>query len=266
MIPPVALIEFRGVHKAFGPKVVYAGLDLQVQRGETLTIIGGSGSGKSVMLRCLIGLMRPDGGSIVFDGREVTTMDAESLRRLRRRVAMLFQGAALFDSLRVEDNVAYPLREHGLGLTRDAIAERVALSLERVGLPGIERMMPADLSGGMRKRVGLARAIAIEPEVILYDEPTTGLDPISTTRINHLIVELKRRLAVTSIVVTHDMASAFYVSDRLAMLHQGRILTTGTADEFRASPLAEVQRFIRGDLVETESTATWVPPSPDGLG
>jgi len=259
----VALIEFRDVHKAFGQKAVYSGLSLQVQRGETLTIIGGSGSGKSVLLKCLIGLMSADRGSIVFDGKEVTTMDSESLRMVRRRVAMLFQGAALFDSLRVGDNVAYPLREHGLGLTRQAIDERVALSLERVGLPGIERMMPADLSGGMRKRVGLARAIAIEPEVILYDEPTTGLDPISTTRINHLIVELKRRLAVTSIVVTHDMASAFFVSDRMAMLHDGKILTTGTPDEFRTSPLREVQRFIRGDLVEVESTATWVPPSPE---
>jgi phospholipid/cholesterol/gamma-HCH transport system ATP-binding protein len=256
----VALIEFRGIHKSFGPKVIYQGLNLDVLAGETLTIIGGSGAGKSVMLKCLIGLLRPDRGSITFEGNEVTRMDAEALRQVRRRVGMLFQGAALFDSLSVFDNVAYPLHEHGLGWSPAAIAERVELSLDRVGLPGVEKMMPADLSGGMRKRVGLARAIAIEPEVILYDEPTTGLDPISTTRINHLIVELKKSLHVTSIVVTHDMQSAFFVSDRMAMLHDGRILTTGTAEEFRTSPLREVQRFIRGDLAETEPTATWVPP------
>ncbi|MBL9037918.1 MAG: ATP-binding cassette domain-containing protein, partial [Archangium sp.] len=174
------LIRYEGLFKAFGTKRIYEDLSLDVRRGETLTIIGGSGTGKSVLLKCLIGLMYPDAGSIWFDGQDVTTLDERALRTVRKKVAMVFQGAALFDSLSVAENIAYPLKENMPELTPEEISARVAKNLEMVNLPGIEALRPADLSGGMRKRVGLARAIAIEPEVILFDEPTTGLDPIST--------------------------------------------------------------------------------------
>ncbi|HMA92863.1 MAG TPA: ATP-binding cassette domain-containing protein, partial [Polyangiaceae bacterium] len=218
------LIRFSGVRKAFGPKVVYQGLELDVHRGEALTLVGGSGVGKSVMLKLLIGLLRPDAGSILFDGAEVTRMDERALSEVRRRVAMLFQSGALFDSQSVGENVAYGLKEHYFRtMSRDDIAERVAWALAAVDLPGIEAMRPSDLSGGMRKRVGLARAIALRPEVVLYDEPTTGLDPINTARVNHLILGLKERMSITTVVVTHDMKSAFSISDRIAMVHGGRI-------------------------------------------
>ena len=247
----MALIEFRNVQKAFGKKVIYRDLNLDIFRGESITIIGGSGVGKSVMLKLLIGLLPVDGGSITFDGQDVPRMNEVDLARTRRRIGMLFQGAALFDSLSVAENVAYGLREHG-GMTEDQIRERVAESLGYVGLPGIEHMWPADLSGGMKKRVGLARAIAVRPEVILYDEPTTGLDPINTTRINKLILHLKATLNVTSIVVTHDMHSAFTVSDRLAMIHSGQIIFSGTPDEIRASREPRVRDFIEGNAPEED--------------
>src|SRR6185312_13923806 len=199
--PAETLIHFRGVKKAFGPKVVYSGLDLEIPRGATITIMGASGSGKSVMLKMLIGLFEADGGEIIFDGRDVTKMEERELYEVRRRVAYLFQGAALFDSLSVGENVAYGLREQNWNTMSDEeIRRRVAQSLESVGLPGIEDMRPSDLSGGMRKRVGLARTLALQPEVLLYDEPTTGLDPINTARINHLINGIKRSLGITSVV------------------------------------------------------------------
>jgi phospholipid/cholesterol/gamma-HCH transport system ATP-binding protein len=215
-----------------------------VQRGETLTIIGGSGSGKSVLLKCLIGLLYPDRGHIFFDGADVTTLGEAELREVRKRVAMVFQGAALFDSLTVAENIAYPLREHLKGLTEEEISARVAKNLLLVNLPGIEAMRPSDLSGGMRKRVGLARAIAIEPEVILYDEPTTGLDPISVRIIDELILSLKAQLGCTSIVVTHDMDSAFRVSDRMAMLARRTIVATGTVEQMQASTNPDVRAFF----------------------
>jgi phospholipid/cholesterol/gamma-HCH transport system ATP-binding protein len=252
-----SLIQFRGVKKAFGPKVVYSGLDLDVEAGESLTIIGGSGVGKSVMLKLLIGLLRADGGSIRFHDEEITKMSAGELGRVRQRIGMLFQGAALFDSISVGSNVAYGLNEHYYKKMSPAeIADRVAWALSLVGLPGIEEMRPADLSGGMKKRVGLARAIAIQPEVILYDEPTTGLDPINTTRINHLITGLKRTLNITSIVVTHDMHSAFAISDRLAMVHRGRIIASGTPDEFKNMKAERVLDFIHGRAPVNEDVAT----------
>jgi len=246
-VQPARIIEFRDVCKAFGPKVVYSGLNLDVYEGETLTIIGGSGVGKSVMLKLLIGLLVADSGSIRFKGQEVTRMNERQLGTLRTQIGMLFQGAALFDSISVGENVAYGLREHFRHqMTEEEIRKRVEWSLALVGLPGIEWMRPADLSGGMKKRVGLARAIAVRPDVILYDEPTTGLDPINTTRINHMIVGLKRALGITSIVVTHDMASAFKVSDRIAMVYRGRIVASGTPDEIQRSQNKSVQDFIRG--------------------
>lgn len=238
------LIRWHDVWKAFGPKRVFEGLDLEVRRGETLTIIGGSGSGKSVMLKCLIGLLYPDRGNVWFEGGDVTTYGEKQIREVRKRVAMVFQGAALFDSLTVAENIAYPLREHLKDLGEDEIAARVAKNLKMVNLPGIEQMRPSDLSGGMRKRVGLARAIAIEPEVILYDEPTTGLDPISTRVIDELIISMKAQLGCTSIVVTHDMDSAFRVSDRMAMLAKRKIVASGTVEEMQASTNPDVRAFF----------------------
>lgn len=248
---PVPIVQFRGVKKAFGPKVVYDHLDLDVYEGESLTIIGGSGQGKSVMLKMLVGLLTPDSGSILFQGQEVSGLKEEQYTAIRKRIGMLFQGAALFDSLSVRENIAYGLREHER-LGEDEINERVRGALAAVGLPGVERVFPADLSGGMKKRVGLARAIAIRPEVLLYDEPTTGLDPINTTRINRLIVSLKESLHVTSIIVTHDMQSAFFVSDRIAMIHQGRVVFTGTPDEIRHSTDERVRAFIEGHAPEDD--------------
>ena len=250
-------IQFQGVRKAFGAKVVYSGLDLEVRRGEVLTIVGGSGVGKSVMLKMLIGLLKADRGTITFDGQDVTHMKEEQLARVRQRIAMLFQGAALFDSLSVGENVAYGLEEHFRDrMTREERLERVAWALGLVGLPGIEQMRPADLSGGMRKRVGLARAVAVRPEVVLYDEPTTGLDPINTARVNHLITGLQEALNITSIVVTHDMKSVFTVSDRVAMVHSGRIICVGTTDEFRAVTDPRVADFIAGRAPAKESVET----------
>lgn len=251
------LIQFKNVKKAFGPKVIYRDLNLDIERGSAFTILGGSGVGKSVMLKMLIGLLVPDGGSIRFDGAEVTAMDTDQLAVLRQRIAMLFQSGALFDSLDVAENVAYGLKEHfHHKMDPSEITDRVAWALDLVGLPGIERMDPADLSGGMRKRVSLARSIAVQPEVVLYDEPTTGLDPINTARVNHLITGLQRRLNITSVVVTHDMKSAFAISDRLAMVHNGRIIFSGTGDELRACDEGRIADFIEGRAPVQEDVET----------
>jgi len=241
---PEALVRFRGLWKSFGPKRIFEDLNLDVRKGQTLTIIGGSGTGKSVLLKCLIGLLFPDRGEVLLDGQDVSHMNEHQLREVRKRVAMVFQGAALFDSLSVADNIAYPIREHFKKLSEAEIAERVKQKLELVNLPGTENMRPSDLSGGMRKRVGLARAIAIDPEVILFDEPTTGLDPISTRVIDELIVSMKKRLHCTQIVVTHDMDSAFRVSDRMAMLAKRHIVAEGTVAEMKASTNADVRAFF----------------------
>jgi phospholipid/cholesterol/gamma-HCH transport system ATP-binding protein len=251
----VALIEFRNVKKAFGPKVVYEDLNLDVNAGESLTIIGGSGMGKSVMLKLLIGLLRADGGTIRFAGEELQNKNEREYTPVRRRIAMLFQGAALFDSMSVRDNVAYGLREH-FQLTPREMDERIEESLVAVGLPETARMLPSDLSQGMRKRVGLARALAIRPEVLLYDEPTTGLDPVSTERINALILDTKNRFHVTSIVVTHDMSSAFQVSDRIAMVHKGFIIASGTVDEIKRVEDPRVRDFIEGRAPADDDVAT----------
>jgi phospholipid/cholesterol/gamma-HCH transport system ATP-binding protein len=239
----------------FGPKVVYEDLSLDVHDGESLTIIGGSGMGKSVMLKMLIGLLRPDGGTIVFDGQALHGRSEKDFVEVRRQIGMLFQGAALFDSMTVGENVAYGLREHYRKSEKE-IAERVVRSLESVGLPGQQKMLPSQLSGGQRKRVGLARALAIEPRVLLYDEPTTGLDPINTERINQLIVTTKETYKVTSMVVTHDMDSAFEVSDRIAMIHKGFVVWTGTVEEARTTDSPQVRDFIEGNAPETDDAAT----------
>lgn len=251
-----ALIRFRHVRKAFGPKVVFSDLTLDLLRGETITILGASGSGKSVMLKMLIGLLPADGGEILFDGRDVLKMSEEELTDVRRRIAYLFQGGALFDSLSVGDNVAYGLREQFWNrMTEAEIQGRVEESLAMVGLPGVGAMRPSALSGGMKKRVGLARTLALHPEVILYDEPTTGLDPINTARINHLIKSIQRSLELTSVVVTHDMGTAFVVSDRLAMIGKGRVLFVGSKEEFQHTDDETVRDFIDGRAPETEDVA-----------
>lgn len=251
----MALIEFRGVAKSFGPKAVYRDLTLDISQGESITIIGGSGQGKSVMLKMLIGLMSVDAGQIVFDGERISELEEKEFPRVRRRIGMLFQGAALFDSTSVRENIAYGLREH-VRLRESEIDERVRESLAYVGLEGVEPLWPASLSGGMKKRVGLARAIAVRPEVLLYDEPTTGLDPINVTRINRLILHLQRTLNVTSVVVTHDMQSAFAVSDRIAMIHEGRIIFQGTPDAIRRTEDPRVRNFIEGHAPDDEDTET----------
>jgi phospholipid/cholesterol/gamma-HCH transport system ATP-binding protein len=256
------IVRFRHVRKAFGPKIIFHDLTLDFFRGETITIMGGSGSGKSVCLKMLIGLLNADGGEIYVGDQDVTKMNDEQLTDVRRRVAYLFQGAALFDSLSVGENVAYGLREQFWNtMTEEEIQARVAQSLTLVGLPGIEGMRPSDLSGGMKKRVGLARTLALQPEVILYDEPTTGLDPINTARINHLIMGIQRALKLTSVVVTHDMGTAFTVSDRLAMIGRGRILLVGTKDDFKNTRNPAVRDFIEGRAPETEDVAALLSSS-----
>jgi len=260
-VPPVAvgepLIRFRGVRKAFGRKVIFSDLSLDILRGETITIMGMSGSGKSVLLKMLIGLLKPDGGEILFDGCDVTRMGENDLTSVRRRIAYLFQGAALFDSLTVGENVAYGLRQQFWKTMHEAeIQVRVVHSLALVGLAGIEGMRPSDLSGGMKKRVGLARTLALQPEVILYDEPSTGLDPINTARINSLIIDIQRSLKLTSVVVTHDMGTVFAVSDRLAMIGEGRIVLVGSKEDFRHTTNPVVRDFIDGRASAAEDPRT----------
>ena len=256
------LIRFTHVKKQFGPKVIFSDLTIDLRRGETTTILGASGSGKSVALKMLIGLLRADAGSIEFDGQELTTLNDGQYADVRRRIAYLFQGAALFDSFSVGENVAYGLREqYWKTMGEDEVRQRVAQSLELVGLPGIEDMRPSDLSGGMKKRVGLARTLALHPQVILYDEPTTGLDPINTARINHLIVGIQRALKITSVVVTHDMGTAFSVSDRMAMLGRQRVLAFGSKEEFRHASDPYVRDFIEGRAPEDEDVASLLASS-----
>ncbi|WP_171418958.1 ABC transporter ATP-binding protein [Corallococcus exercitus] len=254
--PGEELIRFDGLMKQFGPKRIYDGVDLDVRAGETLVVLGGSGVGKSVLLKCLIGLLHPDGGSILFEGYDLAKFSEAQFLEVRKHVAMVFQGAALFDSLSVAENVAYPLREHFKKMTRAEINKRVAEKLELVDLPNTEKLMPSDLSGGMRKRVGLARAIATDPEVILWDEPTTGLDPVTTQTINELIDSMKQRLGATSIVVTHDMVSAFVLADRMAMLANRKIVQVGTPEEMRRSQVPEVRAFIDARRLELNPRGT----------
>ncbi|MCR4320434.1 MAG: ABC transporter ATP-binding protein [Candidatus Brocadiaceae bacterium] len=239
------IIEFKGVYKSFNGLLVHNGINLSILEGEIISLLGGSGSGKSVLLKELIGLMKPDEGDIIVLDNNVTQMNEEALIELREHIGILFQGAALFDSLTVFENIAYPLREH-LELTEKEIQERVAEKLQVVGLSGIEEKMPDELSGGMKKRVGLARAIATEPDIILYDEPTTGLDPMTAQRINDLIIELQRKLGITTIVVTHDLHCVKTVSDRIAMLHEGKIVAVGTWEELVSSNIQVVKDFIGG--------------------
>ena len=240
------IVEFRDVWKRFGLLEVLRGVNLQLERGKTTVVIGESGTGKSVLLKHMIGLIKPDKGEIYFDGQRVDNLSERGWVDLRKRFGFLFQMGALFDSMTAGQNVAFPLFEHTKH-SDEEIAQIVKRKLALMGLDGVQAKRPAELSGGQRKRVALARAIALDPEVILYDEPTTGLDPIRADSINDLIIKLKTELAVTSVVVTHDMTSAFKVADRILMLHQGRFIADGTADDFRNSTNPHVRRFVTGD-------------------
>ena len=241
--PP--LISIRDLWKQLGEQEVLKGFNLDVPTGETLVIVGRSGGGKSVLLKHIIGLMKPDKGDVLVDGESIVALTERQLSRVRKKIAVLFQSAALFDSMTVEENIAFPLRETGLK-DQGIIDAKVAAALETVDLAGEQKKMPEKLSGGMRKRVGLARAIVTEPRCILYDEPTTGLDPIVADSINRLIRRLQKRLGITSIVVTHDMNSAFHVADQVAYLYEGRVYFKGTPEELRNSTDPLIHDFIEG--------------------
>jgi phospholipid/cholesterol/gamma-HCH transport system ATP-binding protein len=248
------MIRFTEVHKAFGSKVVLDGLTLDIPAGETTVIIGFSGSGKSVALKHIVGLIAPDAGDVEVDGQNVGELDRDGLDLLRGQVGYVFQFAALFDSMSVADNILLGLRRRGLD--EETMHTRVRESLALVDLPGSEDRMPAELSGGMRKRVGIARAIALRPRYILYDEPTTGLDPVTSAVIDELMVRARHELGVTGVVVTHDMRSAYTVGDRIAMLYQGRIRQVGTIDEIRHTDDPVVRNFIEGRPFDPDRLAS----------
>lgn len=238
------MIRLKNVSKRFGEKVALKDISLMIEKGETIAIIGGSGSGKSTLLRLMIGLDRPSGGEIHIGGDNITAMSENVLDRVRLRMGMVFQYSALFDSMSVGENVAFGLREH-TDKGDDEIRHIVAEKLELVGLPGVEEMMPQELSGGMKKRVGLARAIATDPEIIFYDEPSSGLDPIMTAKIDELIIDMQRKLDVTSVVVTHDMVSASRIADRIAMIYDGELIAVDTVERFQNIADERVQAFFR---------------------
>ncbi len=259
------MITITDLHKSFDGKQVLKGFSLSVEDGETLSIIGTSGAGKSVTLKTILGLIRPDAGEVRVDGKDVHRLPQEELYELRRRVGYVFQFAALFDSMTIRENVAMGLRRMKT-MSEGAIQSRVSACLYLVGLEGVENRYPAELSGGMRKRAGLARAIATEPKYLLYDEPTSGLDPVTTTTIDELIVRMAEEINVTAIVVTHDMTSAYRVSDRIAMLHDGGIRLIGTPEEMRTTDDPIVKGFVEGrpDLIRRATTLTEPPQEVPG--
>jgi phospholipid/cholesterol/gamma-HCH transport system ATP-binding protein len=240
-----SMIEIKGVHKRFRDNHVLRGVDLTIGKGETTVILGRSGCGKSVLLKLIMGLMTPDKGEILVKGDNVASMNDKQLSKLRQKFGMLFQASALFDSMTVDENVGLGLREH-TKLPEEEIRKRVAEKLKMVGLSEVEDQKPAELSGGMKKRVGLARAIAMDPDYVLYDEPTTGLDPIMADVINELIISLRNTLTITSIAVTHDIVSAYKIADRIAMLYEGKIIFVGTPEEVRKTDNPVVRQFVEG--------------------
>lgn len=239
------LIQIRQLNITFGTKVVINGIDLDVFPGETLAVIGPSGTGKSTIMKVLTGLLQPTSGSVIIEGQETSRFSEEEWDRLRCHMGVVFQYSALFDFLSVGENVAFGLRRH-FSLPEEEIQSNVSSLLDMVGMPGTEQMMPAELSGGMKKRVGLARALAMRPRMVFYDEPTSGLDPVMTMTISRLIRKTQQQLGVTSLLVTHDMESVFYAADRIAMLHGGKIVQIGTVDEIKNSTNPVVAAFIRG--------------------
>lgn len=240
------MIEIKNLTKAFDENLVLNNLSLVIKSGETKVIIGRSGAGKSVLLKNIVGLLIPEAGSIKIDGVEITRLREREFNKIKAEIGMVFQGGALFDSMNVGENVAFVLNEF-MKLDKKTVADRVADSLAMVGLKGIENMMPSQLSGGMKKRVSLARVLCMEPRIILYDEPTSEVDPITADAINNLIVELRDKLKVTSIVVTHDMNSAYKVADSIAMFYHGQVIAEGTAEEIKNTTHPVVKQFIHGD-------------------
>lgn len=239
------MISLRQLTMAFGSKVVLDELDLDVYKGETLAVIGPSGSGKSTVIKVLTGLLAPTSGSVQIEGQETSGFDDDAWDELRCHMGVVFQYSALFDFLSVGENVAFGLRQH-FKLPEAEVQSRVAALLEMVGMPGTQSMMPAELSGGMKKRVGLARALAMQPQVVFYDEPTSGLDPVMTMTISRLIRKTQQTLGVTSVLVTHDMESAYFAADRIAMLYKGKIVQVGTPDEIKRSRNSIVHAFVNG--------------------
>jgi len=246
--PRDPFVEFRDIHKAYGVKQVLRGANLTVYRGEVLVILGGSGTGKSVTLRHMLGLEAPDAGRVIVEDEDITDLPEEELYRVRKKFGMLFQSGALFDSMTVFENIAFPLREH-TDMSDDEIGRAVKEKLELVNLPNTAHLMPVDLSGGMRKRVGLARSIVLDPKMILYDEPTTGLDPITAQKINEMIIDLQSKLNVTSVVVTHDIQSAFSVGDRIAFLNRGVFEWVGTMEAARDADHSVLREFFKSSAV-----------------
>lgn len=260
------MIKVVDLYKAFGPKKVLQGADLEINKGESMVVLGGSGTGKSVLIKCIIGILRPDAGKVYVSGQEVTSLREWELNEIRKKFGMLFQGGALFDSLSVWENVGFGLKQH-TNLSDKEIKERAVEKLKLVGLFNVENLRTSELSGGMMKRVSLARAICMEPEILLYDEPTTGLDPIMADVINELIIHLKKTLKVTSIAITHDMVSAYKIADKIAMLYKGKIIEVGTPDEIKSSKNEIVQQFIHGRAegpITAESTSSTSPPLAGG--
>ncbi|MFH1846599.1 MAG: ABC transporter ATP-binding protein [Candidatus Omnitrophota bacterium] len=239
------IIETKGLVKKFNDRLVLNGVDLEIYRGETFVVMGGSGCGKSTLLRHLSGTLKPDSGRIFLLGKDITELYDSELDDIRKRIGMSFQSSALFDSMTVKENISLPLKEH-TKLTKSVIDIMVKMKLELVGLRGYENLMPSELSGGMRKRVGLARAIAMDPDVVFYDEPTAGLDPIVAAVIERLIMDFSKKLSITSVVVTHDIKSLMTIADRIAMLYDGKVLQIGTPDEIKNSEDEIIQQFIRG--------------------
>lgn len=250
-------VRVRDLRKSFGPKLVLDGIDLDIERGKVNVIIGASGAGKSVLIKHFMSLLRPDSGSIWVDGTDIFALKTRELSQFRRKFGLVFQFAALFDSLTVEENCAFPLKEHtkkSAGEIRDIVRDK----LTALGLDGFQTAYPGSLSGGQRKRVGLARALVLEPEILMFDEPTTGLDPLATRNVDEMILQTSERYKVTSVVISHDMASVFRIADRIAMLHEKKILASGTVDEIRAATEPYLYEFIRTSGV----AAAGVAPPP----
>lgn len=243
------MIKLENIYKAFGKKIVLDGVSLNIQKGESFVILGGSGTGKSVMLKHIIGILSPDEGRVYVDGNDVTDFTRNQWFEIRKRFGMSFQEAALFDFMSVFENVAFPIRRH-TKLSETEIKKRVAHCLEIVGLTGNENLRPSELSGGMRRRAGFARAIALNPEILLFDEPTTGLDPVMTDQIDSIINNLRKGMDVTTVTITHDMVSAFEIADRIGMLHEGKIVFIGTPDEFLKADIDIVKRFLKGRICD----------------
>lgn len=256
------LISLRNIHKRFGRLVVLSGVSIDIEAGQALVVIGASGTGKSVMLKHIVGLLKPDRGEVWFENQRIDNLPERELAEVRTNFGFLFQMGALFDSINVLDNVAFPLVEH-TRKTREEIAAIAQSKLAMVGLPDIGRKMPMELSGGQRKRVALARAIALSPKVVLYDEPTTGLDPIRSDVINELIIKLQRELQITSIVVTHDMNSAFKIADRIVMLHEGKVRFDGSVELMKSSDDPIVGQFVSGEAGEADLASLRSKPGDD---